>query len=360
VLGSLAAVAGCVGDGGGDANGERSADPVEVREWPDEYYQGPLVSAHEHMAGPDGFRMDAETLDWYVRWMDRNRVERAMAIAPPWLMDVVGEHDDQLVPFYSPYDAVREHLDELADRIASQLDEYPGFAGIGEFGLYQIPSMAAPPMPADHPELLGMYDLAAERDLPVMVHPASIHNGYDDPREPVTHVEAALEHNRETTFLIHGDTFSGVTIDGDTELSSGEAVSRLFERHPNVYYDISGTSPYAYPWQPIPFEIERDGTPEVVDSERKSREWFEARMDETGVEHHAQRYAERYEPILTEHSERVLWGLDASWQWHFHDWTLDTWVDIGRSVLGRLPEEHARNVGYRTAEELFDIEVDGG
>jgi hypothetical protein len=83
-------------------------------------------------------------------------------------------------------------------------------------------------------------------------------------------------------------------------------------------------------------------------------------MDETGVEHHAQRYAERYEPILTEHSERVLWGLDASWQWHFHDWTLDTWVDIGRSVLGRLPEEHARNVGYRTAEELFDIEVDGG
>jgi len=312
------------------------------------------------MAGPDGFRMDAETMDWYVRWMRRNRVSQAMAITATWLLDPVRAHDDWLLPFLAIHDAVRDHLDELADHLADQLDEHPAYAGIGEFGLYQIPSMEAPPMPADHPALLDVYDLAADRDLPVMVHPASVHNGYDDPREPVKRVEAALEHNRETTFLVHGDTFSGVTTDGDTGLSTGAALSTLFDRHPNLYFDISGTSPYAYPWQPLPYEVERDGTPEVVDSETKSREWFEARMAESGVEAHVQRYEDEYEPVLTEYSERVLWGLDASWQWHYNDWALDTWVDVGRSLLGRFPEEHARNVGYRTAEELFGVEVDDG
>lgn len=354
MLASLAAAAGCLGRSGDQ---ETPAEPVEVREWPEKYYHGPLVSAHEHMSGPDGFQMDEEALDWYVRWMRRNHVAQAMAITASYILPVVRDHDSRLLPFYSPHQDLREHFDDLAERIDAQLDEYSAYVGIGEFGLYQVPDLEAPPVPADHPELLGVYDVAADRDIPVMVHPASHHNGYDNPREPVVRVEAALEHNRDATFLIHGDTFRGVTIDGETDLSPGEALSILFDRHPNFYFDLSPVSPYVYPWHPIPYELERDGTPEVVDSETKSREWFEARMDETGVEHHAQRYYDRYAPILENHSDRVLWGLDASFQWHYNDWALDTWVDVGRALLGRLPEGNARDIGYRTAEELFGINV---
>jgi hypothetical protein len=92
-----------------------------------------------------------------------------------------------------------------------------------------------------------VYDLAAERDVPVMAHPSSHHNSYDDPEKAVQDAEAAFEYNRDTTFLIYGDTFRGVPLDGKTDFRAGEVISIIFVRHPNVYFDISGISPFAYP-----------------------------------------------------------------------------------------------------------------
>lgn len=331
--------------------------PVDVRDWPDGYYQGPLVSAHEHMHGPDGFWITHETMDWFVRWMSRNRVAQVMAICGGQDKPKVRQHDHRLVPGLFAWSEVRNHLDDLASTLAARLDANPMFEVLGEFSLYSAPGPdGEPPLPANHPAMLDVYDLAAERDLPVMVHPGSHHNSYDDPAQAVHDIEAAFEHNRETTFLIHGDTFRGVPLDGKTDLRPGEAIATLFERHPNFYFDISGISPYAYP-SDLQFDDEHHT---VNPDEKKSREWFESKMAETGVEYHATRYYERYREILRHHSDRVLWGMDASWQWHFNDWVLDTWIDVGRALLGQLPPANARNVGYRTAEELFNIDVDDG
>jgi hypothetical protein len=64
-----------------------------------------------------------------------------------------------------------------------------------------------------------------------------------------------------------------------------------------------------------------------------------------------------YEPILSNHPDRVTWGMDASWQWRFNDWAMDTWVDVARALLGKLPQQKAEQVGYETAAELFGITV---
>lgn len=73
-------------------------EPIELREWPDAYYQGPLVSAHEHMNGPDGFEMTHETMDWFVRWMRRNRVAQTMAITSKRFIPIVEAHSDRNHP----------------------------------------------------------------------------------------------------------------------------------------------------------------------------------------------------------------------------------------------------------------------
>jgi hypothetical protein len=77
-----------------------------------------------------------------------------------------------------------------------------------------------------------------------------------------------------------------------------------------------------------------------------------------GLDEHAERLYDKFEPILEHYSERVTWGMDASWQWHFNAWALDAWADIARALLGRLSEERAKNVGYETASELFGTSVE--
>lgn len=317
-------------------------EPVAVREWPDEYYQGPLVSAHEHMNGSDGFVMTHERMDWFVRWMDRNRVAQVMAISGDRYMDVIEAHDDRLIPFAFAWSETR-NLDTAAESFEERLTKYPAYDGLGEIGLKQGSSPDGPgPIPADHPEMLEVYDLAAEHDVPVMVHtespwryPEEQRERWDGPADFVAldQLANAYEHNRDTDFLVH----QSYQWDGATD---DELIADALDKHPNLYFDLSPTAPYAYGHGLL------------------SRDEFESKMAETGIEHHAQLYYEEHAAILEDYSDRLLWGMDAAKSWHYTDWALNTWLDIGRSLLGRIPEEDARNVGYRTAEELFDIEVE--
>lgn len=331
---------------------------VEVRTFPDAYYQGPLVSTHEHMNGPDGFWMTAEKLDWFIDWMRRNKVAQAMAITTKELAPTIEAHDDRLVPFLFPYQHVRNELDRLRPVLNELLNRYEFYEGLGEFALYRSPGPdGTPPLPANHPRLLEVYDLAAERDIPVMVHGGQ-RGQYGNPEDPVTDMEAAFTHNRDCTFLVHG-TFHNVTINGETGVPIGEAVDILLDRHPNLYFDISGgtTSPYSYRYNEGP----DDDYDTVNPREKKSQEWFESKLQaDGGVEYHAAQLYDLYEPMLENHPDRVTWGMDASWQWHFNDWAMDTWVDVARALLGKLSRDKAEQVGYKTAAGLFRISVDQG
>lgn len=325
-------------------------EPVDVREWPEEYYQGPLVSAHEHMNGYDGFEMTHDKMDWYVRWMDRNRVAQVMAISSDRYIDVIREHDDRLVPFAFPWGEMRGDLDEVADKLEDRLEREQVYDGLGEFGLKGRDSSKGGedwegdgPIPPDHPAMLSVYDVAAEHDVPVMLHVASPWRYPEDEQEgwesfdDVPHKEQlanAYEHNRDTDFLIH-ETYEW---NGTT---SGDLVADALDEHPNLYYDISATAPKF-----------------IYGEGAFTKEEFEQRMDELGFENEVERHYENYGTLLEKYPERTLWGMDAALTWHYTDWALNTFVDLARALLGRLPEENARQVAYGTAEELFDIEVE--
>lgn len=324
-------------------------EPVTVRDWSASAYQGPLVSAHEHMNGPDGFRMTMETSTWYRRWMARNRVDRVMAITPPSLLSRIGEAEDTFVPFAFPHRFLDGDRTNLTDQLKGVVDRFDTVRGLGEFALYRFQrDDGAVPLPPDAPELLSVYDLAAELDLPVMVHAAEPYRFPEAVRESwdtwgdcptIDQMANAYAHNRETTFLVHGTYFGeGVP------MTQGEMAAEALAAHPNLYYDLSPIAPFAY------------DSPAGQGS--MNRTTFEERMADTGVDELAEGYYQEFRPLLESHSERVLWGMDASLTWHYHPWALDSWVDVGRALLGRLSSDAARNVGHRTAQKLFDIEVD--
>jgi predicted TIM-barrel fold metal-dependent hydrolase len=301
-------------------------EPIEVREWPDSYYQGPMVSAHEHMNGPDGYSVVESDLSGFVKWMDRNRVAQVMAIASDWHMDTLSEHDDRFVPFAFGYMTMRNEFDTLADAFAERLDRY-AYDGIGEIGLKgQLTPDGEPPVPADHPEMMAMYEVAAEYDAPVMLHTVSpwrYEGGedWDDPSEypPFQQLDHAMREHRDTDFLVH-ESYEWSSVPDD------ELVAEKLDEHPNLYYDISATAPKL-----------------MYGQGSFTREEFESVVDEDRVAAEVDRLYEKY---------------DAANEWHYEDWALNTFLDIARGILGRLPEADARNVAYRTAEDLFDIEVD--
>lgn len=311
-------------------------EPATPRSVPTDAYAGPLVSAHEHFTGPDGWDMTAAKLDWYVRWMDRNRIAQVTAFVDKRHFPFVRDRADRIVPFYFPWTLLHEEeRDEMPASIRETLYRRRSFLrGVGEFPLYMFEADDGPMMP-DHPELLASYDVAAEFDVPVMVHaPESRHLGYTGPPlegPTAAALERAFEHNRDVTFVVHG-SFNRRT---------AETVHTLLRRHPNFYYDISPVAPFAFANAP----------------ETNTRAWFEEQMAAKGVDGHAEDLLERYGRILREDSDRVLWGIDASRPWHFTEWALDTWVDVGRALLGKLSAENARDVAYRTAEAALGVSV---
>lgn len=194
------------------ADGSTTEEPVEVREWPDAYYQGPMVSAHEHMSGPDGYSVARDDLSGFVEWMDRNHVAQVMAIAGDPHMDAVADYDDRLVPFAFGYNSLRNNFDDLADAFRDRFADFPAYDGIGEIGLKgQLTPDGEPPTPADHPGLMAVYEFATEKDVPVMLHtdaPWRYQGGdgeWETPGEypPFQQLDRAMAAHRETDFLVH-------------------------------------------------------------------------------------------------------------------------------------------------------------
>jgi hypothetical protein len=322
--------------------GTTTEEPVQQRSWPAEYYQGPLVSAHEHMHGRDGFSIVEADIEWFVRWMDRNKVDQVIGFAADHYMDQLVEYDDRFLPYAFGWSELRNHYDDLPSAFERRLDAWP-YVGLGELGFKGgvTPEGEPPPQP-DDPEALDLWDMAADHGVPVMVHASEPWRYPEDMRQewetfddcPTKDaMDAAMAHNRETEFLVHA-TYEWY------DTPNGELVAEALEANPNLTYDISMLHPLGY----------GEGT--------FTKEEFDRAIEDLGgVETIAEEFYEEYRVILEDYSHRVTWGMDAAVEWHYTDWALDTWVDVGRALLGVLPGENAQNIGYRTMEDLMDIDV---
>ncbi len=125
-----------------------------------------------------------------------------------------------------------------ADQIRRLLEMYPGeIYGIGEL-MSRHDDLTAltygEPPRADHPALLRIFDLAAEYDLPVLIH-HNISASYESSPLYLHEMERALAHNRNARII-----WAHVGISRRIEVEDLLGITdRMLRENDNLYYDIS-------------------------------------------------------------------------------------------------------------------------
>ncbi|MDO5532296.1 amidohydrolase family protein [Sutterella sp.] len=227
----------------------------------------PLIDAHLHYLD---FMQETDGFDALIAEMDRLNVTHAvlfgMGMAKQW-----DEHAPKRPSYYLSNDSrcyyfsatdYRMMLDYMQlppekqarffpfvcginpnDRYAARhieqvLDDFPGvFMGIGEV-MSRHDDLTAltygEPPAADHKAFLSVYDLAAERNLPVLIH-HNVSSSYNAEPIYLEEMRNALKHNRKTNII-----WAHVGISRRVEIPNLiEIADRMLEENPNLYFDIS-------------------------------------------------------------------------------------------------------------------------
>lgn len=125
-----------------------------------------------------------------------------------------------------------------AKQIRRLLETYPGeIYGIGEL-MSRHDDLTAltygEPPRADHPALLDVYDLAAEYDLPVLIH-HNISGSYMKEPLYLQEMKNALAHNRDANIIwAHVGVSRRVEVEGLPDIADA-----MLAENPNLFFDIS-------------------------------------------------------------------------------------------------------------------------
>ena len=124
-----------------------------------------------------------------------------------------------------------------AQQIRQLLSLYPEIKGIGEL-MSRHDDLTAltygEPPHADSPALFDVYDLAAEYNLPVLIH-HNIAGSYMDDPIYLQEMKNALAHNRKTKIIwAHVGISRRIQISNLTDIADS-----MLRDNPNLYYDIS-------------------------------------------------------------------------------------------------------------------------
>jgi predicted TIM-barrel fold metal-dependent hydrolase len=263
-----------------------------------EPYAGPLIDAHSHLPG-------LQALDALIAAMDRHKIGRVALLGvggiqkddAAWIEAAARRHPDRVIPL-APVP------DPMAADAAKKLDGALAsgrFKGAGEVHIHQASRKIRRAI--DAPPVLALLDVCARHGVPLVVH---------DELTPETtaELERALAHNRQATIVV-------------AHAGGGEprALAGLLGRHPNLWLDISGMTYIRTP----------------------------ALATETGP------LDAGWKALLTEHSEKILAGLDVWAPALFKPETLDRLMRWLRRVLGELPPEAAARIAHANAERVFRL-----
>lgn len=166
-------------------------------------------------------------------------------------------------------------------------------------------------------EMFELYAYAAENNLVVMIHPRE--SDLDD-------LHDALEHNNKTKILLHGD--EGIE----------NIISPLIQKHDNLYYSIDAGLMY-------PYSIPIDGmTKEEFLNNLQSREMYNKILESA---------LNNWKPLIEEYPNRIMWGTDALYSWHFDQEVYGGFVRFTRDFIRELDPEVQERFAYKNAERLL-------
>jgi len=231
-----------------------------------------LVDVHAHLFSGENYNLQ-NALQAALQYKNRLGIRKTLLLPPPFRFGSPAMHDyDDLVPFVASHAerfgfiggggilnpiihdhareaaisaSVRKKFEAAAERIPAA-----GAAGFGEIAAHHVSYFPQHPyesVPADHPLLRLLADIAARSGLPLDLHldpvprdmapPASLssrsNNNPSTLRENISGLERLLEHNRGAKIVwAHAGRDNLGT--WSFELSRG-----LLSRHPNLHMSLS-------------------------------------------------------------------------------------------------------------------------
>jgi len=322
--------------------------------------QGDWIDVHFHLIADKG---DLESFDEAARAalqiMDAERIRTIVVMSPPRprenfdiesLADIVKKHGPRIVMFggggslnpmlqeagQSPEvtEGIRRRFEETAQRIIAS-----GAKGFGEITAHHMslsPSHGYESVPADHPLLLLLADIAAQHDVPIDIHfdpvPADVEKPprLSSPRNPavlkanLAGFERLLAHNRKAKILW---AHAGADPVG---YFTPRLVRELLGRHSNLALSIRPTAPFPGSMVHPKGAINDDWIALLRDFPDRfviGSDSFVVAKAYTGAE------APR---IFEQRSEIQRRGI--------------------RRLLSHLPADLARRIGYENAERLYRLD----
>lgn len=190
------------------------------------------------------------------------------------------------------------------------------FKGFGEVALYMDGFEGM--RPNDQP-LKEIYKLADEHKLVVMVHPEdNLKDG----------VEEILREFPNVTFFFHGGKHQ-------------EWIINLMPKYKNFYYSVDGDLVGLYGYKKGQ-EFKRHSSKEEFLSYLKSD--FDSLLDQA---------VKDWKARIEAYPDRLTWGTDRWYSWHFDPEVGGLIEEFGRSFIGRLDPQVQEKFAYKNAEEML-------
>ena len=247
----------------------------------------PIFDTHVHYKEP---AWEVYPPDTIINLFKKTGVVKALVSSTPdeGTRMLYKEDPERIVPFLRPYhDDINSSNWYLKDQVFPYILErleMPIYKGVGEFHIHD-------PFDADSPIIKKTVQLAVERDLFIHVH--SNHRA----------VETIFSYEPNIKILW---AHAGMSDPPDV-------VSKMFDRHKNLWIDISIRE----------YEIAPGG--------RLSPEW---------------------KRLFLEYTDRITVGSDT---WVNAQWdSYEAIIAFDRNWLAQLPDDVARQIAYENAKRLFD------
>ncbi len=304
-------------------------------------YTGPLFDTHLHLAhlytgDLSRLRSAADLLSF----LDRNKIEgaigfyyftkdKSMSFASVAEAIIRGTRS-RVIPLLQPEGVgwtqfASGYYDETVLR--QYLQPQGLLWGVGEIALYWVPLQS---VTFDSPVMQTVFQVVNELKGIVMIHPSNIRRGR--PTE-LAEVEPSIRKYPDAIFLFHGNN------------EVFNLVAQLMSQYPNVYFTMDATCWYT--------SLMSDSLLYPTDAAADNAESFLTEVNRIGSDRLVEVGLQRVTPRLQQYPDRIFWGTDLCYPWHFEEPVTDVVISLSRQLIGRLPADIQEKYAYQNAQRVF-------
>lgn len=261
----------------------------------------------------------------FIKQMRKNRVVTTVFLNfqmnPSNPSDSYIDVKDEIKPYpgaFSPFFSIDvnapEELTKTKLEAISSIN--PRFKGIGEFALYRAPFQNSSLLSAPWPDT---FQFAAEKNLFLMIH---LRPGQ------ISELSQMLSTYPNTKVLLHGPEFPN-------ELPS------LLQQYSNLYYTLDTATLLWLNGSPIMYPNDNSGRKTFIKKfDRNRKKMLNAALN-------------TWKPVIAAAPDRVMWGTDASFEWHLTTDVYKRLIVFSRDFIKRLPKSQQKPYAYGNALRIL-------